>query len=62
MTPLRSRRGSRPLLDRINARRPLRVQWDRNPDGSSFGELLLGLGVLLVWFVILFLVLPLVVR
>lgn len=59
MTPLRSRRGSRPLLDRIESRRPLRAQWDRNPDESSFGELLLGVGVIILWVVILFVILPL---
>lgn len=59
MTPLHS---NRPLLDRINSRRPSRAQWEKNPDESSFGELVLGVGVIILWVVILFVILPLMVR
>lgn len=51
---------NRPLLDRINSRRPSRAQWEKNPDESSLGELVLGIGVLLLWFGILFIILPLI--
>lgn len=59
----RSRRGSRPLLDRINARRPARVQWEKkNPDESSLVELLLGVVAIILWVVILFVILPLMLK